>query len=179
MLEETKTEEFHDTSIKSRKRKRIVHKWQSIKPLDIDFNALKTDFMKITEDKLLEKTKEKAKLKEEEEKAKAKEESKEEKSAEEEREEVLTKLITKEKFKEMRVIGQFNLGFIVAELGNDLFIIDQHASDEKYRFETLQQTTTIKTQRLLIPKTLEVTRQTEIIIIENQKLFEENGFKFI
>ena len=35
-------------------------------------------------------------------------------------------------------VGQFNLGFIVARLGGHLFIIDQHASDEKRNFERLQ-----------------------------------------
>lgn len=37
----------------------------------------------------------------------------------------------------MQVIGQFNLGFIVCRLGEDLYIIDQHAADEKYNFERL------------------------------------------
>jgi len=41
----------------------------------------------------------------------------------------------------MEVVGQFNLGFIVAKLNKDLFIVDQHAADEKYNFETLQRTT--------------------------------------
>lgn len=36
-----------------------------------------------------------------------------------------------------QIVGQFNLGFIVARLGPDLFIIDQHAADEKYNFERL------------------------------------------
>lgn len=34
----------------------------------------------------------------------------------------------------MRIIGQFNLGFIIAELDGDLYILDQHACDEKYRY---------------------------------------------
>jgi DNA mismatch repair protein PMS2 len=33
---------------------------------------------------------------------------------------------------------QFNLGFIIARIGADVFILDQHACDEKYNFETLQ-----------------------------------------
>jgi DNA mismatch repair protein PMS2 len=33
----------------------------------------------------------------------------------------------------MRIVGQFNLGFIIAALGTDLYILDQHACDEKYR----------------------------------------------
>lgn len=50
----------------------------------------------------------------------------------------------------MKIVGQFNLGFIIARLGNDLFIIDQHASDEKYNFETLQRTTSLKSQKLVM-----------------------------
>ena len=36
-------------------------------------------------------------------------------------------------FAQMRIVGQFNLGFIVAELRGDLFLLDQHACDEKYK----------------------------------------------
>ena len=31
----------------------------------------------------------------------------------------------------MNIITQFNKGFIVTSINNSLFIIDQHASDEK------------------------------------------------
>ena len=69
-------------------------------------------------------------------------------------EEELNKKISKTDFCKMSVIGQFNLGFIIVKLARgsqtDLFIIDQHASDEKYNFETLQQHTTIHTQRLIL-----------------------------
>ncbi len=44
---------------------------------------------------------------------------------------------------------QFNLGFIIAKLERDLFIIDQHATDEKYNFEQLQQHTVIQSQKLI------------------------------
>ena len=33
--------------------------------------------------------------------------------------------ISKDMFKRMEVLGQFNLGFIIAKLDNDFFIIDQ------------------------------------------------------
>ena len=49
----------------------------------------------------------------------------------------------------MEIIGQFNRGFIITKLGSDLFILDQHASDEKYNFEQLQATTKINQQKLL------------------------------
>lgn len=37
----------------------------------------------------------------------------------------LTKYFTKESFLNMKIIGQFNLGFIIAQHDDDLFIIDQ------------------------------------------------------
>lgn len=98
-------------------------------------------------------------------------------------ESALTRIIKKEDFLTMKVVGQFNLGFIIArrrvrvsdkgrnksaqddqdlemeeeETGNgevgewldDLFIVDQHAADEKYNFETLQKETKIRSQRMI------------------------------
>lgn len=52
-------------------------------------------------------------------------------------------------FAKMDIVGQFNLGFIIAKLNSDLFIIDQHASDEKYNFEMLQQHTVLQGQKLI------------------------------
>ena len=37
----------------------------------------------------------------------------------------LTRHLSRESFLNMKALGQFNLGFIIARLGNDLFIIDQ------------------------------------------------------
>lgn len=34
----------------------------------------------------------------------------------------------------MKIIGQFNLGFIITELNGDIYIMDQHACDEKYKY---------------------------------------------
>lgn len=56
---------------------------------------------------------------------------------------------SKTMFAEMEVIGQFNLGFIITKLDADLFIVDQHATDEKYNFEMLQQHTALQGQRLI------------------------------
>lgn len=50
-------------------------------------------------------------------------------------EETLRRVIRKSDFLKMEVLGQFNLGFIIARLGSDLFIVDQHATDEKYRYD--------------------------------------------
>lgn len=111
-------------------------------------------------------------------------------------EEKLSLKISKSDFSRMRIIGQFNLGFILAvreaavsppsasvpspspndSEDDELFIIDQHASDEKYNFERLQQTTTVQSQRLVQPKTLELTALEEEIILEHLPALERNGF---
>lgn len=106
----------------------------------------------------------------------------------EEAEEKLSLTISKADFAKMKVVGQFNLGFILATRASqsthedgsmsadDLFIIDQHASDEKYNFERLQSTTIVQSQRLVHPKTLELTAMEEEIVLENQTALETNGF---
>lgn len=84
--------------------------------------------------------------------------------------------ITKRDFFEMQIKGQFNRGFILATRANDLFIIDQHASDEKYNFETLQRDTVVQNQRLVVPKTLELMAMDEVVVAEHLAVFRKNGF---
>ncbi|EAT87122.2 hypothetical protein SNOG_06058 [Parastagonospora nodorum SN15] len=98
-------------------------------------------------------------------------------------EERLSLTVTKPDFNEMRIIGQFNLGFIIAvrpptttSPTSDLFIIDQHASDEKYNFERLSATTTLVSQRLVHPHPLELTAVEEEIILANEHALTANGF---
>lgn len=93
-------------------------------------------------------------------------------------EEELSKEISKDSFKSMQIIGQFNLGFIVTRLEDDLFIIDQHATDEIYNFETLQKTTELTSQKLVIPQPLELTGVNEQILMDNLDVFKKNGFTF-
>ncbi|KAL8859301.1 MAG: hypothetical protein Q9178_004239 [Gyalolechia marmorata] len=102
---------------------------------------------------------------------------------EEDAEQKLSLKVSKEDFSRMNIIGQFNLGFILAirpstspTTDDELFIIDQHASDEKYNFERLQASTTVQSQRLVRPKLLDLTAIEEEIIIENNAALLENGF---
>ncbi|TGZ85744.1 DNA mismatch repair protein MutL [Ascodesmis nigricans] len=88
----------------------------------------------------------------------------------------LTLTISKSDFLRMHIKGQFNLGFILTTRADELFIIDQHASDEKYNFETLQQTTTVSPQPLAVPKQLELMAMDEIAVIANLDVFKKNGF---
>ncbi|TMW54688.1 hypothetical protein DOY81_000219 [Sarcophaga bullata] len=90
----------------------------------------------------------------------------------------LQKEITKGCFAKMEIVGQFNLGFIIAKLDSDLFIVDQHATDEKYNFETLQNTVQLQHQPLAVAQPLNLTAVNELILIDHLAIFEKNGFKF-
>ncbi|KAJ7641827.1 MutL C terminal dimerization domain-containing protein [Roridomyces roridus] len=96
--------------------------------------------------------------------------------------EALARTISKADFGGMDIVGQFNLGFIIVrrrddDSMDDLFIVDQHAADEKYNFETLQQTTRIRSQRLFRPQPLELTAGDELLALENLDLLRQNGFE--
>jgi len=91
-----------------------------------------------------------------------------------------TRVLSKAHFKEMatKIYGQFNLGFIIAGVGHDLFILDQHACDEKFRFESLRRDTEIHVQRLLVPRDIDLTAAEELVILGNLDVFARNGFHF-
>lgn len=91
----------------------------------------------------------------------------------------LIRVIKKESFAEMEIIGQFNLGFIITKLDFDIFIIDQHASDEKYNFESIRSNTAIQTQKMINPETLELTVDKEELMLQQKEVFRKNGFDFV
>lgn len=93
-------------------------------------------------------------------------------------EEELQREISKDTFAKMEILGQFNLGFIIVKLDTDLFIIDQHATDEKYNFEVLHRTTVMQSQPLAVPQPLELTAANEMLLLDHLPVFEKNGFKF-
>ena len=103
----------------------------------------------------------------------------------------LSLTVSKDDFHRMRVVGQFNLGFILAvrssprhskkrqqakDAKEELFIVDQHASDEIYNFERLQTQTVVQSQPLVTPQTLDLTAIEEETIYENRQALEKNGF---
>jgi DNA mismatch repair protein PMS2 len=112
----------------------------------------------------------------------------------EQEEERLALTVSKSDFVRMHVVGQFNLGFILAlrpasldqtslpDTGrqtDELFIIDQHASDEKFNFERLQLETTVQNQPLVHPKILELTAVEEELLANNPVALAKNGFQVL
>jgi DNA mismatch repair protein PMS2 len=116
--------------------------------------------------------------------------SEDESTPPESEEERLALTVSKHDFASMHIVGQFNLGFILAvrppatspggstnaTKSDELFIIDQHASDEKFNFERLQADTVVNNQRLVRPLVLDLTAVEEEIVIENVLALEKNGF---
>ncbi|KAM7255013.1 hypothetical protein ACFE04_020254 [Oxalis oulophora] len=88
----------------------------------------------------------------------------------------LERLFQKTDFSRMKVIGQFNLGFIIGRLNQDLFIVDQHAADEKYNFESLAQSTILNQQPLLRPLMLELSPEEEVVASMHMDVIRKNGF---
>ncbi|XP_041746996.2 LOW QUALITY PROTEIN: mismatch repair endonuclease PMS2-like [Coregonus clupeaformis] len=95
--------------------------------------------------------------------------------------EELKKEISKDSFKDMEILDmeQFNLDFIITKLNFDLFMIDQHTTDEKYNFEMLQQHTAMQGQRLIVPQNLHLMAVSENVLMENLEIFRKNGFDFL
>lgn len=107
-------------------------------------------------------------------------------------EERLQLTVVKSDFARMRIVGQFNLGFILAVRpaadsvmappssalvgADELFIIDQHASDEKFNFERLQRTTVLDPQRLVHPHSLSLTAVEEEVVACHRAALAANGF---
>ncbi|KAM7541201.1 hypothetical protein Aperf_G00000038975 [Anoplocephala perfoliata] len=90
----------------------------------------------------------------------------------------LTTVFRKEWFKDMRIIGQFNKGFIICQHGYDLFIVDQHASDEKHRYEHLCANHEFTSQPLMAPQQLSLNAAQEHMLEESMDVFSKSGFVF-
>jgi DNA mismatch repair protein PMS2 len=93
----------------------------------------------------------------------------------------LTRTLHQAQFRQMseRVFGQFNRGFIIASVGSgDVYIVDQHASHEKARYEHLMANTVMHEQRLLLPRPIELTAGEEGVVLDHMPTFNSNGFHF-
>ena len=91
----------------------------------------------------------------------------------------LSQMFGKGDFCKLRVIGQFNKGFILCTLNHDhdLFILDQHACDEKFNFETFSRTTVLHTQDLINPIRVQLSVTDALAVNLHKEVFHFNGFK--
>ncbi len=76
---------------------------------------------------------------------------------------------------------QFLDSYIVAQQGEDLVLVDQHAAHERVLFERYLRAAEIdrvETQKLLFPVTVELTRDDRIVLDEEADEFRRLGFEF-
>eukprot|EP00916_Digyalum_oweni_P002049 GHVL01003844.1.p1 GENE.GHVL01003844.1~~GHVL01003844.1.p1 ORF type:complete len:984 (+),score=186.32 GHVL01003844.1:83-3034(+) len=88
--------------------------------------------------------------------------------------------LTHETFLRMSVCGQFNQGFIIVVVNDfkrSLLIVDQHAADEKRRFEYLIATCALTSQPLIKPICPRILPSHEHLIEQNEDVFIKNGYK--
>jgi DNA mismatch repair ATPase MutL len=88
-------------------------------------------------------------------------------------------LFEKGDFGKLEVIGQFNNGFILAELKSqksEYFIIDQHAADERFNLETMVGSRKISKQTLVNPIKLDFSTDDAILLPVYSKSLETFGF---
>ena len=83
------------------------------------------------------------------------------------------------KFPNLRVIGQFNKMYILAEYEDILYIIDQHAAHEKILFEKYLKNIEvgdIVVQKILVPILIDLTTDDFCFYEENLDVFSKAGF---
>lgn len=83
------------------------------------------------------------------------------------------------KFPPLKIIGQFNKTYIIAEFNETLYLIDQHAAHEKILFEKYIKSISegsIVIQPLLVPTLIELTSDDLAFYIENTSVFKDSGF---
>lgn len=89
-------------------------------------------------------------------------------------------ILSKDDISKLIPIGQFNNGFIIcsklSENYTELFAIDQHAADERIRFEEILCNYSISCQKLVHPIKLGITAEEEDFIANNIATIRSSGF---
>ena len=86
---------------------------------------------------------------------------------------------SKAKFPDLRIIGQFNKTYILAEYADILYIIDQHAAHEKILYEKYSrdiENGEIVVQQLLLPCLIDLSLDDYECYNENKDIFINSGF---
>ena len=77
----------------------------------------------------------------------------------------------------IRYMGQIMGVFLLAEVGTDLYIVDQHAAHEKLLYERYKREDPA-VQELLIPLELEVSEEEERFMLAQKEVFTSLGISF-
>ena len=86
---------------------------------------------------------------------------------------------TQEATEEWRIVGQVFQTYIVAEKGEEMLIVDQHAAHERLKYEQLKkQERQVLSQELLQPLVLDFTKSEVVLLTQKADVFKTLGFEF-
>jgi DNA mismatch repair protein MutL len=77
---------------------------------------------------------------------------------------------------DIRIIGQVSRMYILAEKGEDLVVIDQHAAHERILYEQVLRSKKSRVQELISPVMIELTPKEKVLMEEYIPCLEEYGF---
>jgi len=78
---------------------------------------------------------------------------------------------------QVRVLGQVDSVYILAQIGDGLMIIDQHAAHERVFFELVRASKRDDSQELIVPINIELDQREKALIKETIPYLEEFGFR--
>eukprot|EP00347_Sterkiella_histriomuscorum_P014588 403360310 len=91
----------------------------------------------------------------------------------------MKKSFWKKEFLKLRVLGQFNAGFILCTLNDyDLFILDQHACDERLHLEMFTKQLKIESQPRIMPFEFDMDANLYNVVEIYERIFKAFGFQF-
>jgi DNA mismatch repair protein MutL len=77
---------------------------------------------------------------------------------------------------DLRIIGQVSRLYILAEKGEDLVLIDQHAAHERILYEQVLKMKKSRVQELITPVTIDLTPKEKVLMEEYIPYLEDCGF---
>ncbi len=80
---------------------------------------------------------------------------------------------------EVKVLGQVDSVYIIAETSDGLMIIDQHAAHERIFYEQVRGSKRGDSQELIVPVNLELDSREKVLMKESIHYLEEFGFKIV
>jgi len=84
-------------------------------------------------------------------------------------------------FENYRIIGQMHKTYIIVETKGEMYLIDQHAAEEKVFYEKFVQdfkNSCVKKQNLLKSVIINLTPEEMLILDENKNIIKKMGFNF-